>query len=68
MALGYNYINSTQFTKHGIVYTASRASGFWLWAQAGLRYFFSPKVAGVLRIGAGNFNFDVIELGVDFKL
>jgi hypothetical protein len=33
-----------------------------------MRYFFSPKVAGVLRIGAGNFNFDVIELEVDFKL
>lgn len=67
LVLGYNNINSTQVTKHGVVYTASYSSGLWLWGQAGMRYFFTPKVAGVLRFGAGNFNFDVIELGVDFK-
>lgn len=67
LVLGYNNINVTQVNKHGIVYTASYNSGFWLWGQAGLRYFFGPKVAGVVRFGAGNFNFNVIELGVDFK-
>jgi hypothetical protein len=67
LVLGYNYINSTTFTKHGIVYEASYNSGLWLWLQFGLRYFFSSAVAGVLRFGAGNFNFNVIELGVDFK-
>lgn len=68
LVLGYNSINNTYINKSGRVYVASYNSGFWLWGQGGLRYFFSPKVAGVVRIGAGNFNFNVIELGVDFKL
>ncbi len=42
-------------------------SGLWAWGQAGMRYFFSPAVAGVLRFGLGNFNFNALELGVDFK-
>jgi hypothetical protein len=67
LVLGYNNINATYVTKSGNLYTASYSSGFWLWGQFGLRYFFAPKVAGVLRFGAGNFNFNVIELGVDFK-
>lgn len=68
LVLGYNNINSTYINKSGRIYTASYSSGFWLWGQAGLRYFFSEKIAGSIRLGAGNFNFDVIELGVDFKL
>lgn len=67
LVLGYNNVNFTQVNKHGIVYVSSYNSGLWLWGQLGLRYFFSPKVAGVFRFGAGNFNFNVIELGVDFK-
>jgi hypothetical protein len=68
LVLGYNSIGATYYSNDGRVYDASYGSGFWLWGQAGLRYFFTPKVAGALRIGAGNFNFNVIELGVDFKL
>ncbi|HEY3250971.1 MAG TPA: hypothetical protein VGK25_07620, partial [Ignavibacteria bacterium] len=69
LVLGYNNINATFVRKGGtVIYVASYTSGAWLWGQAGLRYFFSPKVAGSLRIGAGNFNFNVIEIGVDFKL
>ena len=63
LVLGYNYIS-----RNGSVYDVSYSSGFWLWGQAGMRYFFSPRVAGSLRFGAGNFNFNVIELGIDFKL
>jgi hypothetical protein len=44
-----------------------RESGLWTWGQAGMRYFFSPSVAGVARFGLGNFNFNALELGVDFK-
>jgi hypothetical protein len=44
-----------------------RESGLWVWGQAGFRYFFSPAVAGVVRFGLGNFNFNALELGVDFK-
>ncbi len=42
-------------------------SGLWAWGQGGMRYFFSPAVAGVARFGLGNFNFNTLELGVDFK-
>jgi hypothetical protein len=44
-----------------------KESGLWTWGQAGMRYFFSPAVAGVARFGLGNFNFNAVELGVDFK-
>jgi hypothetical protein len=69
LVLGYNYINTSYVSPNGTVYAAAQySSGFWLWGQAGMRYFFSPRVAGALRFGAGNFNFNVIELGIDFKL
>ncbi len=44
-----------------------RESGLWAWGQAGMRYFFSPAIAGVVRFGLGNFNFSALELGIDFK-
>lgn len=44
-----------------------KENGLWAWGQAGARYFFSPAVAGVVRFGLGNFNFNALELGVDFK-
>jgi hypothetical protein len=67
LVLGYDVINYSA-SNNGITnYSASASSGFWLWGQAGARYFFSSKVAGVIRIGAGNFSFNVLELGVDFK-
>ena len=71
LVLGYNYVNSTysDYTNHGIyINDYSYKSGAWLWAQVGLRYFFSPNVAGSLRLGLGNNDFNTLELGVDFKL
>lgn len=71
LVLGYNYVNSTytDFTKHGVyVSDLSYKSGAWLWGQAGMRYFFSPNVAGSVRLGLGNNDFNTLELGVDFKL
>jgi len=44
-----------------------KQNGLWAWGQAGMRYFFSPAVAGVVRFGLGNFNFNALELGIDFK-
>lgn len=44
-----------------------KESGLWTFGQAGMRYFFSPSVAGVARFGLGNNNFNALELGVDFK-
>jgi hypothetical protein len=44
-----------------------RESGLWAWGQAGMRYFFSPALAGVVRFGLGNFNFNALDIGLDFK-
>jgi hypothetical protein len=67
--LGYNFINSNYVSPNGVVYSSvARSSGMWLWGQAGFRYFFSPKFAGGIRLGSGNFNFNVLELAIDFKL
>ncbi|MFI5211434.1 MAG: hypothetical protein ACHQIH_01010 [Ignavibacteria bacterium] len=71
LVLGYNNVNSTytDYTKHG-VYTDEVAytDAPWLWAQLGMRYFFSTHVAGTVRVGVGNNDFNTLELGVDFKL
>jgi hypothetical protein len=68
LVLGYNTVSFKFISKHGYIYTQNIDSGFWLWVQGGMRYFFSPTVAGAVRIGLGNFNFNVFEIGVDFKL
>jgi hypothetical protein len=68
---GYNSVNSTytDVTNHGVyVSDVTYTSGAWIWGQAGLRYFFSPSVAGTLRLGLGNNDFNTLEIGVDFKL
>lgn len=71
LVLGYNYVNTTytDFTKRGVyISDVTYKSGAWLWGQGGFRYFFSPNVAGSVRIGFGNNDFNTLELGVDFKL
>jgi hypothetical protein len=71
LVLGYNSVNDTytDVTKNGVYVTdVAYTSGAWLWGQFGMRYFFSPSVAGTLRLGVGNNNFNTLELGVDFKL
>jgi len=71
LVVGYNNVSHTytDVTKSGVyVSDISYTSGAWLWAQTGFRYFFSPRVAGAVRLGLGNFDFNALELGVDFKL
>ncbi len=68
LVLGYNNVSNSYVSNSGRVYTSNYSSGLWIWGQAGFRYFFSPKVAGGIRIGAGNFNFNDLELSLDFKL
>lgn len=67
MVIGYNSVSASHINRNVTVSSTNYTSGAWIWGQAGMRYFFNPSVAGVLRIGAGNFNFNSIELGVDFK-
>lgn len=69
--IGYNYVNSryTDVRGSGVyVSDVSYQSGAWLWGQAGFRYFFSPAVAGSVRVGFGNNDFNTLELGLDFRL
>jgi hypothetical protein len=68
LVLGYNSVSYTRHTVNEYPYTVSYNSNIWIWAQFGARYFFSSRVAGAIRFGLGNFNFNTIELGVDFKL
>lgn len=70
LVLGYVSFSSSYTTVYGhTVYYASYpySSGMWVWGQAGFRYFFSPNVAGSVRLNGGNFDFNTIELGVDFR-
>ncbi len=69
--IGYNYVNSTytDVTRNGVfVSDVTYRSGAWIWGQTGFRYFFSHGVAGTVRVGFGNNDFNTLELGVDFKL
>jgi len=71
LVAGYNSVNNTytDVTNHGVyVSDVTYTSGAWIWGQAGLRYFFSPSVAGTVRLGLGNNDFNTLEIGVDFKL
>lgn len=69
LTLGYNNVSNTYTNKNNVaVGTETYTSGAWIWGQLGARYFFSPNVAGNLRIGIGNNDFYPLEIGVDFKL
>jgi hypothetical protein len=71
LVAGYNYVNNTytDVTRNAVYITdVSYTSGAWIWGQLGMRYFFSPKVAGTVRLGLGNNDFNTLELGMDFKL
>lgn len=41
--------------------------GLRIWLQGGVRYFFTPSMAGVVRLQLGNYRLTVVEAGVDFK-
>jgi hypothetical protein len=71
IVLGYNSVNTTYTDVRGnavFISDVTYTSGAWLWGQAGFRYFFSNRVAGAVKAGFGNNNFNTLELGIDFKL
>lgn len=43
------------------------SSTIWLWAQGGIRYFLTPNLSFVGRIGIGNRDFASPEAGLDFR-
>ena len=48
-------------------YVTPTYGGFFLGAQGGLRYWISPTVALVGRIGFGTLSYGALEVGADFK-
>jgi hypothetical protein len=69
--IGYNSVNNTytDVTRNAVYITdVTYTSGAWIWGQLGMRYFFSRSVAGTVRLGFGNNDFNTLELGMDFKL
>lgn len=70
LVLGYNTVSSTytDITKHAIyINDYAYNSAMLAWGQVGMRYFFSPNVAGSVRLNGGTNDFNTLELGVDFK-
>jgi len=49
-------------------YASPSYGGFFLGAQGGVRYWVSPALAIVARIGYGSLSYGALDLGVDFKL
>jgi len=70
LVLGYEWVSGTYTSvdRHNVyINNVGYSTGAWIWAQLGFRYFFSPQVAGSLRLGLGNADFNTLELGVDFR-
>jgi hypothetical protein len=42
--------------------------GLVLGANGGMRYWFTPTIAGTARLGVGSRSFSALDIGVDFKL
>lgn len=70
LVIGYNNVSSTytDVSKNAVyINEFAYSSGAWVWGQVGMRYFFSSNVAGSVRINGGNFDYNTLELGVDFR-
>lgn len=67
---GYQNV-STKYTAYDstslVAIDQKYKSAFQIWGQAGMRYFFTPKIAGVVRLGLGNLDFSTVEIGADFR-
>ncbi len=48
-------------------YASPSYGGFFLGAQAGARYFISPTLAIMARVGTGTLSYSALDVGVDFK-
>lgn len=74
LVLGFNNVND-KYTADSVgvphvlkSYDKAYVNGLLIWVQGGFRYFFTPRLAGTVRLGLGNIDFSTIELGLDFKL
>jgi hypothetical protein len=55
-----NYLNNLQYSEPSY-------GGFWLGFHGGARYWITPTLALMGRIGFGTLSYGALELGVDFK-
>lgn len=51
----------------GYYYSSPTVGGFFLGAQGGVRYWVSPTLAVVARLGYGSLSYGALDVGVDFK-
>ena len=49
-------------------YATPAYGGFFIGADAGARYWFSPNIALSARVGVGTLSYSALDVGVDFKL
>lgn len=52
----------------GFSYSSPTWGGMFFGANAGARYWFSEKLAGVVRFGVGSMSYSAFDIGVDFRL
>jgi len=52
----------------GYNYASPTVGGFFLGAQGGVRYWISPNLGIVARLGYGSLSYGALDVGVDFKL
>ncbi len=70
LVLGFNTVGSkyTSFNGNSVIgYEQKYKNGLFMWGQGGMRIFASRKIAGVVRLGLGNFDLSTIEIGADYK-
>ncbi|MGO9480560.1 MAG: hypothetical protein ACLP05_02090 [Candidatus Kryptoniota bacterium] len=64
LGLGYEIFNSSWGGLYGLSGSAGYGSGVFFAGQIGIRYFFSPNLAGQARLGFGA---SLLSVGLDYK-
>ena len=54
-------------TSHNVFYAEPSHGGMWLGFHGGTRYWITPTIALMGRVGFGTLSYGALELGVDFK-
>lgn len=54
-------------SNNNVFYAEPSHGGFWLGFHGGARYWISPTIALMGRVGFGTLSYGALELGVDFK-
>lgn len=68
LSLAYDAASVKYKGPAGFNYTSPTWGGMFFGANAGIRYWFTPKLAGALRFGLGSMSYSAFDIGVDFRL